>query len=312
MHAPHTRSEPLEPRFLFATIQADPTFGGDGDFNIPYIGAHDDDVRALTFQTDGKVVIAGVTRPTQTSHPRLLLGRFNANGAPDRTFGRGGQDGHGFVTLDLGPGLIVNDVAVEPKGKILVAGQFQRHMALFRFNKTGTLDKSFADNGTTIVRTAPASDELSHSEASHVLLTGNGRILLAGTAYFQGGSNDDRVFDFAFARLLRDGSLDASFGAGGFEGDGIATTDVDRYDDLHDIALDSQGRIVVAGDTNSETSGIGYVRLRHNPDGSLDTSFSDDGILTHGGPARGGSPGTPQGSPDSSLNALSILSGDRI
>jgi uncharacterized delta-60 repeat protein len=95
----------------------------------------------------------------------------------------------------------------------------------------------------------------------------DGRIALAGHAQV----GDGTVFEVR--RLEADGSPDTSFGDGG-----AATTDLrDRTEEALDIALDAEGRIVAvgrAGDINTD-----FALARYLPDGTLDTSFADQGVL---------------------------------
>jgi uncharacterized delta-60 repeat protein len=76
-------------------------------------------------------------------------------------------------------------------------------------------------------------------------------------------------------RLLAAGDLDLSFG-----GDGIVTTAVGVEAYANDMQVQSDGKIVVAGYTYNSSSVVSALLMRYNPDGSLDTSFSGDGIAT--------------------------------
>ena len=72
--------------------------------------------------------------------------------------------------------------------------------------------------------------------------------------------------------LAADGDLDTSFGTGGT----VVTSILSQDDMVHSIAIQSDGKIVVAGDTKNGTAdSIGVAR--YNADGSLDTSFDGDG-----------------------------------
>ena len=74
------------------------------------------------------------------------------------------------------------------------------------------------------------------------------------------------------------GGLDPSFGT-----DGLLTTDFGFTDTATGVAVQADGKIVVAGD--SDGGAADFVVARYNPDGSLDTTFSDDGLFlqTFGG-----------------------------
>ena len=63
---------------------------------------------------DGKIVLAGVTGMYP---PDFGVMRYSADGSLDTTFGQGGK-----VTTDFGSDDQAHGVAVQPDGKILVAG----------------------------------------------------------------------------------------------------------------------------------------------------------------------------------------------
>ena len=84
--------------------------------------------------------------------------------------------------------------------------------------------------------------------------------------------------DLALARYRTDGSLDPSFGDGG-----TVTTDIDGHLRPHTVAIDSRGRIVVAG---GEAGDLALARYR--TDGkSLDPSFGDRGTVRTAFPGGG-------------------------
>ena len=72
--------------------------------------------------------------------------------------------------------------------------------------------------------------------------------------------------DFVVTRYNADGTLDSTFGTGG-----VVVTDLrgtGGHDHARGIAIDAQGRIVVAGDSDQD-----FAAVRYLSDGSLDTSF---------------------------------------
>ncbi|HEX6278727.1 MAG TPA: choice-of-anchor Q domain-containing protein, partial [Pyrinomonadaceae bacterium] len=84
-------------------------------------------------------------------------------------------------------------------------------------------------------------------------------------------------YDFAVARYNPDGSTDTTFGGG----TGKVTTDMDELDFSYDVAIQSDGKIVVVGESGDYGGNYcnGFI-IRYNPDGSLDTSFDVDGIVS--------------------------------
>ncbi len=167
---------------------------------------------------------------------------------------------------------LAQGMAVQADGKMVAAGYTQTggnyDFALARYNIDGSLDTTFGAGGKVTTDFGSPSDF-----AYSVALQADGKIVVAGTSH--NGSNSD----FALARYNPDGSLDTTFGTGG-----KLTTPVgsDR-DDAHSVALQADGKIVVAGLSNSGNNldyNEDFALARYNTDGSLDTTFGADGKLT--------------------------------
>jgi len=160
----------------------------------------------------------------------------------------------------------------QPDGTVLAAGSARvpySEFALVRYRPDGSLDPDFGDHGK--VTTRIGSGALIQAAARQA----DGRVVAAGVVDF--AANGGPV-DFALARYLPDGRLDRSFGDSG-----IVVTDVSpgASDVLHALVLQPDGRIVVAGDT--PTGGLGdtkFVLARYQPDGRLDPTFGQAGIVT--------------------------------
>ncbi len=130
----------------------------------------------------------------------------------------------------------------------------------------GDLDLTFGSGG--IVTTAVGSQE---DKAHSTAIQTDGKILLAG--YSNNGSNTD----IALLRYNSDGTLDTSFNS-----TGIVTTDIYSLDDTaYSVTLQPDGKILVAGQSELNYQSQ-FALLRYNTDGSLDTSFNSDGIVTTG------------------------------
>ena len=98
----------------------------------------------------------------------------------------------------------------------------------------GSLDPSFGDGGRVVVDFSPNFDR-----ANAVAAQPDGKVVLAGTDDL----SSDRA-QFALVRLNPDGSLDQSFGNGGKRTIGFGKN---RDDEASSVAVDGDGRIVVAG-----------------------------------------------------------------
>ncbi|MCU0780787.1 MAG: choice-of-anchor D domain-containing protein [Akkermansiaceae bacterium] len=189
----------------------------------------------------------------------LTLGQ-SARAAPgdlDPTFGTGGM-----VQANLAAAA---SVAVQPDGKILVAGKEWNgndwDFAVLRFNADGTPDTSFSQDGKVTTFLSIGADQ-----ALAVAVQGDGKILVAGQTY--NGLN----FDVALVRYLANGDLDQAFGTIGMVGQ-----DIGGFDDCGcGLAVQSDGRILVTGFA-SNGADDDVILLRFNADGSLDSGFGVNG-----------------------------------
>jgi len=174
------------------------------------------------------------------------------DGDLDVTFGN-----DGIVTTDFGGADEGRAVALQKDGKIVVAGvtaglyPLPSDFAVARYNKDGNLDMSFGVGGKVI------NDFGGNDEGLAVVLQKDGKIVVAG-------ESDD---DFAIARYNTDGSLDLTFGTGG-----KVTTDFGGVDEGRAVALQKDGKIVVAGASDGD-----FAVARYNTDGSLDLTFGTGG-----------------------------------
>ena len=108
--------------------------------------------------------------------------------------------------------------------------------------------------------------------AAAVAVYPDGRIVLAGSSQ----STDNYLdTDLALARYNPDGSLDQTFGNGG-----LVTTDLNEYESSRAVAIQPDGKIVLAGTISRSNGTQDFVVVRYNEDGTLDSSFGQDGVVT--------------------------------
>ncbi|MEQ6342167.1 MAG: Ig-like domain-containing protein [Gammaproteobacteria bacterium] len=142
----------------------------------------------------------------------------------------------------------------------------------FTTTRSGSVDTSFGGGGAGVVTTQfPANGP---SESKAVVIQAGGKILVAGSACHVSGPNCSN-WDFALARYNQDGTLDKTFGI-----DGVVTTDIGSG--LHNLAnamaIDSAGRIVLAGYVAKNNTDYDFALVRYTRDGLLDTAFGASGI----------------------------------
>jgi uncharacterized delta-60 repeat protein len=259
----------------------DPTFGVQGRMVIPLDlgGQNDDTARAVALQPDGGIVVAG-SATTASNGLDFIAVRLTPDGFPDATFGTAGVVDLAFNS----GGSAFNDdeanaVAIQPDGKIVLAGYSRFDFAAARLNADGTPDASFGTKGmTTIVISTGGFDT---DAARAIALQPDGKIVLAGYSDGNGFQND-----FAATRLNPNGSVDATFGT---KGRTLVGFDLGGSDDdqANGVALQSDGKIVLVGTVQvsfpglgSNVSDIGVVRL--NADGTPDLAFGTAGALVIG------------------------------
>jgi len=249
---------------LGAPGDLDPSFDTDGLVTTA-IGSGNDLGSAVAIQSDGKIVMAGTSHNGTDND--FALARYNADGSLDTSF-----DTDGLVTTDIGSNDSGSSVAIQSDGKIIVAGQSNSpgnfDFAVVRYNSDGSLDTSFDTDG--IVTT---NVDILHDRAYAVTIQSDGKIVVAG--YGRIAPSTPVNNDFVVVRYNTDGSLDT-----GFDTDGIAITDIGgSQDQAYAVAIQSDGKIVAAGYSNSG-SNYDFVVVRYDTDGSLDTGFDTDGIVT--------------------------------
>lgn len=258
----------------------------DGIVSIDLGGYRNDIASALAIQSDGKIVVAGLTTISESKN--IVLARVNANGALDITFGAGVEDGtpYGVVSISLGDGDdVANALAIQTNGKIVVAGTTKAsdgttNAAVARLNADGTLDSTFgAGTGDgTPDGVVGVSFGAGNDTANDVAIQADGKILVVGTT-----TATDRSTNVAVARFTTSGNLDTSFGSGSSDGtpDGVVGLSFGAGNDVGTaITLQSDGKILVSGYTVGSDNSVNAIVARMLTDGKLDSDFgtsADDG-----------------------------------
>ncbi|MCY4440164.1 MAG: Ig-like domain-containing protein, partial [Deltaproteobacteria bacterium] len=259
----------------------DTTFSSDGKVTTDF-GGNDDEVRAVAIQPDGKIVAAGFAN--DGSDNNFALARYNTNGSLDTTFSSDGK-----LTTDFdGKDDEAYAVAIQPDGRIVAAGYAtntnqtttntsddHKDFALTRYNSDGSLDESFSNhtkdfgrNHGKVTSLINTNDQVIYA----VAIQPDGKIVVAGRSW--SGINND----FAVERYRPDGGRDISFGTPvGNIKRGRVTTDFSGTGDYaHTIALQSDGKIVVAGRSWSNGN-HNFALVRYTTQGDLDSTFGGGG-----------------------------------
>ncbi len=199
-----------------------------------------------------------------TNFGRFGIARLTADRVLDTTF-----SGDGLAMVDFGNS---NDIAgrsvQQSNGRIVVASTSLNTFAVTRYVSSGALDTSFSQDGRV---TIDFGNQYLLAVANDVAIQSDGRMVVVG--YVRQLTSDplSAADHIAIARLNADGTLDTTFG-----NNGTVVTPLNGYAQATTVKLQSNGRIVVGG----LGDGGFFTILRYLANGSLDNTFSGDGILT--------------------------------
>jgi uncharacterized delta-60 repeat protein len=274
-------------------------------------------LNAIALQTDGKILVAGTFAGINSS-PRLGIERLNVDGSPDPNFGAdlgsfsvkavkiandgkilvagnfttiNGTDRNGIARLDFngnldlsfstdpGPARDIRTIALQPDGKLLIGGVFYyrendagSYTHIVRLNSNGLLDPSF--NRTLATYTCGVCPN--PTSVNSIAVQPDGKILIGGLFNI---STIENLGNKSFIRVNPDGSGDTNFNPGlRLE----SSDELDRSVPTIDvIALQPDGKIVIAGHFSLPHDPRILKVARFNPDGTLDSAFgmiSDDQV----------------------------------
>ena len=235
---------------------------GTGGIVTTNLGTPSDEAFDMAAHPAGGFVVVGRTDATGTNRDFGVV-RYKDDGTRDMSF-----SGDGIVTTDFaGQPDQANAVAVQPDGKIVVAGQATTggstladgDFALARYNTDGTPDMSFDGDGLVLTDLGTTADV-----ARAVAIRPDGRIVVAGTA----------DGDVALVRYTDKGEVDESFGD-----HGKRVTDFGSDDFANGLALTGDGHILVAGHTLGAGLDLDFALARYTAEGELDTAFGTGGIV---------------------------------
>lgn len=239
---------------LAAPGDLDLTFGNGGKVVTQF----NQNARALAMAIlpNGKIIAAGFVGDSGVS---FALAKYNQDGSRDTSFGSGG-----LVQTGMNGNSEIHGVAIQPDGKIIVAGFNRNDFALARYNPNGSLDTTFGVLGivTTPVGTSPSA------RAETISIQPDGKIIAAG--YCQ-----NTMRDMALVRYNADGTLDNSFGT-----NGKVITSNPTGSAINKIKIQTDGKIFAVGSLQTTGGGSSYIIARFETGGDLDISFGTQGKVT--------------------------------
>jgi uncharacterized delta-60 repeat protein len=263
----------------------DAGFGQNGVLASPLSAADHDRLLAVTNGPAGSFYAAGWTSPGGDN--AMVLAKLGPDGKLDPAFGQGGM-----VTVNVAVGgkavEVARAVAVQPDGKILIAGPFEKDpkatgtaakdtdIAVLRFDATGKADPSFGKDGMAKIDIGPgkplSADSYVADNSWGLAALANGRVVFFGST----PSPDREDADFALVGLTSGGALDSAFGT-----KGVTRIDLNKgKDSPRAVAVQPDGKLVFTGYTGDAAGVVSPVIIRTTPDGKVDSAFGQNGVAT--------------------------------
>jgi uncharacterized delta-60 repeat protein len=212
--------------------------------------------KGLLAQPDGKVVLWGGNLAVD-GYAKGHVARLNTDGTVDNSFN--------YCSCLLAS---VSNVAIQADGKLLVAGVADGRARIVRLNPDGGHDNSFAS--------VFSNDSAGVSWTTIVTLQPDGKILANLGQSFNDGFHAGYV-----VRLNTDGSTDSGFTWIGYDGGRLI------HGSLAALALDQMGTIYISTTTFSG-AGFSSALRRHNPNGTLDNTWTPPSFSPSTGTFYGG------------------------
>ncbi len=208
-------------------------------------------------QPDGRIVAVGYGSSPSGGPAGPPVVRYNADGSLDSSFGTGGH-----VALALAQEFVAGGAALQPDGKLVIAGRYgpagSLDFGLVRLLPNGAADPSFDGDGLATATVAGAE-------------AGNSVMVLPDGRYVVAGSHDD---DFALVRFLANGAWDTTFGTSG-----LASASFGAPVTADEAVLLPNGKLMLAGSTTDAGAAQDFLLARFHAEGALDATFGNAGFL---------------------------------
>lgn len=258
----------LTSMFLYAQPgNLDLTFANNGVAITDVSPTNSSDFGDAVIINNNKILATGSAINSNGGSFDFALAQYNLDGSLDSSFGN-----NGIVTMDLnGSSNLSICSVIQSDNKIITVGvisNFNRDVAIVRFNADGSLDTSYANNGIFIYDNGFGDD------------FGKWVDILPDNSIIVGCQTTSSILskDYTILKLNELGNLDLSFGD-----NGKMTTNIGNNDGLFYLKIQNDNKILVTGSSSKSDSGNGDVRdkvlLRYTSDGFLDTTFNNTGII---------------------------------
>ncbi len=207
----------------------------------------------VSAQKDGKVLLVS----ENTVGFSTFAARFDTFGNLDTSFGSGG------ITQTHVSHFMAHNIFEQSDGRVVVFGdEYGLNSSTFsavRLLQDGTIDSSFASNGKLTIDLPNYAYEVPVA----MLEQPDQKLIFVGSIGYP-------VWNIFVLRIHPNGALDYTFGEGG-----IVIDPIHGNSNAYALALQADGKIVLAGDTGPDNQAI---VVRYHGDGSRDNYFGEQGV----------------------------------
>lgn len=222
----------------------DNTFGTSGYTAIQTTSTADETFRCMEVMPSGKIIAAGSSY--SNNNDNVLMAAFDPNGDLDTTFAINGI--YIGSTINIAFDLAINGNAIYLAGRINSTSGYD--LGITGFDTAGVVLSTFGSNGTVSANYNPIDAALG------ITIQPDGKIVCVGTSGL--GTFNNR--DFLVTRYLPTGSLDPTFAGTGYAIIPIGAS----FDEANAVALQADGKILVAGFAALGTNDMVFVRLTND------------------------------------------------
>jgi uncharacterized delta-60 repeat protein len=259
----------------------DPAFGDGGRVTTAFFDDPElvDAAWGINARPEGGVHLFGETCDADYISCEFAMAAYNPDGSLDESFGDGG-----LVTTAIESATTVfawpSQNVLQSDGKVVAGGialyedettgVIDVDLVLIRYNTDGSLDESYGDGGIAIID----FEGKAHFPQDIVGLPGDQVLVIGGVTDEFAGIQVCTSQEAFMTRINSDGTVDTTFAGG----TGYSTWQYDGLPTGFDQAVIlSEDEMIIVGGSGETLDGGDCSLQRFDLDGTLDTTFGDDG-----------------------------------
>lgn len=279
-----TSQRTLAVRRLRENGSFDPAYAVGGEARVDMVTPRSLQARQILPLADGRLLVLA-TLDVDSYYARLVLARFTAGGAPDLSFSLDGMEI--YTDTDFSCEVFLGNgcrALLQPDGSLWIAGSTRNAQgqatgaAIVRITTSGDLDAQFGSAGVLRFANVPGSQSQAYTFTG-LARTPDGRVLASAVSRLNDGAVAG-TYVCGGARLLANGSLDASYGTQGWTELPIGANGV-----CVPMAMqfEPSGRLLMGGYRRAPPSfSYFFSAARLRADGLPDASFGSNGQIQVG------------------------------